>query len=149
MNGRLVWFVLVLVLCCLAFDGNCGKNSPLPAKLLNASTVYVDPLIIGCPDTCADDVYRELADWNRLKLVTEEREADLVFQFTGTTEVVRMQGTGDPSYTYAVHFNVLDAKTGECLWRSSRERGIVTPKPARDLMKELRSRIDAQRQQKT
>ena len=133
-------FVLSLVLCFCAFDGNCGTQPPPSARLLDARTVSLENFATGCAQ-CSNHAYRELAQWKRLKVVAEEREADLIFQFSGKTEATRMPTDGAGSTEYWIYLTVLDAKTGEGLWNSALEMRFQG-QPGKELVQRFRKMID-------
>jgi hypothetical protein len=63
-----------LLLCSTALAKT--KHAPLPDRILQAKTVYIDNQS-GAADI-NDKAYEELSKWGRFKIVTTAREADLV-----------------------------------------------------------------------
>jgi hypothetical protein len=60
------------------------KTAPLPASVLAAKTVYIDNQTGHAQ--ISDRAYDALTKWGRFKIVKDEKDADLVLQFTADTK---------------------------------------------------------------
>jgi hypothetical protein len=150
--------ILLAVLVALAgtpcFAGK--THAPLPEKILNAKTVFIEN---HGGAYIADDAYDELKKWGRYEIVTDRSKADLILQFavdqgsttSGTTSVYHppddknwggtwSHGTTHSSSTSYMHLTLLDSKTGEGLYADTRPMGFRST--ARPLVQELRKRIE-------
>jgi hypothetical protein len=131
-----------------AFAGNTA-HPPLPGKIMEASTVYVDCV---CPRGLAvarATAVRQLRDWGRFEIADNHRQADLVLLFSGNpylgdyltrdgpdTRLVTIQST---------IMTVIDPNTGRSLWTDSRQSGSWRVSGAtKDLIEELRVQMEGQ-----
>src|SRR5260370_34414056 len=77
--------VLGLVLCLFIASNTFGKEkyAPLPSKLMQAKSVYIEN---KTGDAERGDVFfKELTKWKRFSIVSEKSKADLVFVLGMTT----------------------------------------------------------------
>jgi hypothetical protein len=97
-----------------------GSEAPLPKTVVEARTAYVqnDSWHGSVGEQCMD----ELSKWGRFKLVSDKKEADVVFHLTGSIED-------------RTTLMVTDASTELELWSSK-------PDKPRKVVKELRKRIE-------
>jgi len=133
-----IWFaLLVLVLCSLAVAGE-KAYAPLPDKVVTAKTVF----FVNESGTArfGDDLYQQIEAWNRWQVVTARTKADLVLVLSpsdtvpvvissasATASEQTVYGTGVTAHgnmeTQHWHLYVMDAKTGEKLWRADASMG--------------------------
>jgi len=147
----------VLAVLLVAESATAKKpKAPLPRKILQAKTVYLDNRS-GLAKV-ADKAYGELTEWGRFQIVQYPKDAELTFLFSTTATDGDYVTTGYTQYdpagsatsthiTRAVtrnytHLTVVDRADGATLWTDSR-RGFVQI-ATRRLLKELRQRIEQQ-----
>ena len=144
-------------------------HAPLPTKILEARTVYLDNQ--SGLAKLGDRAYDELAKWGRFRIVGNPKDVDLVFLLstteyeggymkTGTTQAsgtvirygnIHMSGSTSSTITPVVqgwtHLTVIDPTTGANLWRDARQSGNLLTgfrSATRSLVKDLRKRIEQQ-----
>lgn len=112
--------------------------APLPDKVVAARTI----MLVNESGTArfGDDLYQQIVAWNRWQVVTDRGKADLVLVLSpsDTVPVVvssasataagqTVYGTGVAAHgnmeTQHWHLYVMDAKTGENLWRADASMG--------------------------
>lgn len=113
---------LLFLAMLVAASGWSGSHATLPKALMEAKTAYV--VDVSWHSSVGDQCSDELKRWGRLKLVGDQKEADLVFHLDGTVEDLTT-------------LDVLDARTGERLWSSK-------PDKTRKLVNQLRKRVEEQ-----
>jgi hypothetical protein len=122
----------------------------LPPKITQAKSIYL--YCDACPRGMAKAkpaALEALLDWNRFALLSSPYNADLVFIFSGNPyagDYVTRDGPDPrPVNVEVTYMNVVDPKTGENLWGSSRRWGsLFVAKATRDLIKELREQLEEQ-----
>ena len=150
-------FLLILWSLCAAFAG--AKHMPLPPALVQAKRIYIDNQTPDCPE-CADHAYDELSKWGRFQIVTDPKEADLIFVLKSTSSerpvsvVSNTTPTGaDSAHTsgtvvshedYTVYLAVLDSRTSQQLYSNSAYWRFAWSKPTKTLVRDLRKRIEDQ-----
>ena len=150
-------FLLIIASICAAFAGT--KHMPLPPAVLQAKRIYIDNRTPDCPE-CADHAYDELSKWGRFQIVTDPKDADLVFVLKSTSTerpvsvVANTTSTGsDSSHTngtvisredYTVFVTVMDARTNQQLYSNSAYWRFAWSKPTKTLVRDLRKRIEDQ-----
>ncbi len=114
------------------------EYAPLPDKVVAARTV----VLVNESGTArfGDDLYRQIKAWNRWQVVTDRGKADLVLVLSpsdtvpvvlssasATASEQTVYGTGVTARgnmeTQHWHLYVMDAKTGESLWRADASMG--------------------------
>jgi hypothetical protein len=142
------------------------RFAPLRPQLLLAKTVF----LAGGPPAVLDKAYEELRKWGRFQVVSDPSQADVVFEFrygmARAPQTARVSvydpDTGNTSYgsatvpgVWSEFLTITDSKTKEVLYEDGREgspaSGAVPvvvsafkhPSMARDMLKDLRKRIDA------
>ena len=148
------------------FNGASGQSlgygdlADEAAKLpLPDAEKFIDNQTPDCPE-CADHTYNELLKWGRFQVVTDPKDADLVFVLKSTsterpvTVVANTTSSGaDSSHTtgtivshedYTVYLSVLDARTNQQLYNNSEYWRFAWSKPAATLVKDLRKRMEDQ-----
>jgi hypothetical protein len=132
--------------------------APLPEKLLQAKTVYVENQTKDAER--GDTMFRELSKWKRYVLVTDKSKADLVFVLTMSThEAIGSNGTrvsnqiagsgttittGGQVYSYTtgrVTLEIQDTE-GTVVWANT--KSFSRKGATKDLMKDLKERIERQ-----
>lgn len=127
-----------LLLCALAAIAEEKIYAPLPDKVVAAKTVF----FINESGTTrfGDDLYRQIKTWNRWDVVADRDRADLVLVLSPSDTVPVIvttasatatghsaSGTGmtiaGNMQTQHWHLYVMDAKTGENLWRADASMG--------------------------
>jgi outer membrane protein assembly factor BamB len=112
--------------------------APLPDKVIAAKTVF----FMNQSGTArfGDDLYRQLKVWNRWEIVTDKEKADLILVLspsdtvpvvitTASVTASRQTASGTQVTTAGNidtqhwHLYVIDAKTGENLWRADASMG--------------------------
>jgi hypothetical protein len=145
--------LLAILLCTAAFGpsalaGNTAR-APLPGKILQANSVYVDCV---CPRGLAaarETALRQLRDWGRFDIAQSHRQADLVFLFSGNPylgDYITRDGPDNrPVKIDATIMTVIDPNTGQSLWTDSRTSGAWRIKGAtKDLIEELRDQMEGE-----
>lgn len=156
--------LLITNMTALALHGDKERiqHAPLPAKVMKATTVYIqnrtnDPAI-------ADRAYTQLKNWGRFQIVDSEQNADVLLVFAFSESRKQERGSGFVSlynsqtkaYTYGMVpdgattitrmftlMQVLDPKTSDVLWADQqpwRHKHSGTQK----LVLALRQRIEEQ-----
>ena|SRR5258707_1068004 len=112
--------------------------APLPDKIVVAKTVFF--LNESGTARFGDDLYRQIKAWNRWEVVTARDKADLVLVLSPSDMVPVVVTTGSATtsgqsvsgttmtaagnmQTQHWHLYVMDARTGENLWRSDASMG--------------------------
>ena len=158
--------IIFLFLAVAVSQANERRYAPLRAQILSAKTVF----LAGGPPAVLDKAYGELQKWGRFQLASEPAQADVVLEFrygmARAPESARVSvydpTTGNTSYGSATTpgvwselLTITDAKTKEVLYEDGRAgsppSGAVPvvvsafkhPSMARDMLKDLRKRIDA------
>ena len=128
----------VLLLCALAAVAEKKIYAPLPDKVVAAKTVFF--LNESGTARFGDDLYRQIKGWNRWDVVTDREKADLILVLspsdtvpvvlTTSSATASGQSASGTSMTAAGnmqtqhwHLYVMDAKTGENLWRADASMG--------------------------
>jgi len=121
----------------------------LPAKIMQASSVFVDCV---CPRALAaaqEAALHELQSWGRFTISEDRRRADLVFLFSGNPylgDYLTRDGPDKrPVAIQSTIMTVIDPNTGNTLWTDSRRWGSWRVKGAtKDLIEELRQQMEGQ-----
>ena len=146
MNLRFAAAGSLLLLCALKILAEEKAYAPLPDKVVAAKTVF----FVNDSGTArfGDDLYRQIKDWNRWEIVGNKEKADLILvlspsdtvpvvvttesasALSTTSTTTTRQTTSGTKVTAAGnmqtqhwHLYVVDAKTGEDLWRSDASMG--------------------------
>jgi hypothetical protein len=125
------------------------ERPPLPAKIMQATSVYVDCV---CPRGLAvaqDTAVREFQSWGRFQILQQRRQTDLVVLFSGNPYLGDyITRDGPDKRSVVVDFTimtVIDPKTGQSLWTDSRRWGSLRVRGAtKDLIAELRQEMQDQ-----
>lgn len=138
-------------------------HAPLPPALMQAKTVYIDNQSGTASFT--DRCYDELSKWGRFKIVSDPKEADIVFRissFTHTAGATATTTTTDYGSTATsntdisenrygfTRIDVLASSTGQVLWSDTHRWGNLFTgfkSATREVVKELRKRIEEQEAQ--
>lgn len=148
------WTQLLLILYWMAalVPAASAKKSERPAlaaKIVKASSVYVDCV---CPRALAaaqETALQQLQIWGRFQIADNRRQTDLVILFAGNPYLGDYL-TRDGPDTRPVHIEstimtVIDPTTGQTLWTDSRRWGSWRVKgAAKDLIEELREQMESQ-----
>jgi outer membrane protein assembly factor BamB len=128
----------ILLLWALTAVAEKKIYAPLPDKVVAAKTVF---FVNGSGTTrFGDDLYRQIKAWNRWDVVGNREKADLVLVLSPsdtvpvlvTTSSATASGQSASGTTITAagnvqtqhwHLYVLDAKTGENLWRADASMG--------------------------
>ena len=144
---------LLFFLCAAVFvPAVLAKNkerSPVPAKVMQASSVYVD---CTCPRGLAvarEEALQQLKSWGRFQIAQNRRETDLVLLFSGNPYLGDYTTRDGPDTRNvaieSTYLTVIDPNTGATLWSDSREWGSWRVKGAtKDLLTELREEMEGQ-----
>jgi outer membrane protein assembly factor BamB len=124
----------LLLLCALTVVAEQKIYAPLPDKVVGAKTVF----FINESGTArfGDDLYRQIKAWNRWDVVTDRGKADLILVLSSsdTVPVVITTTTAASGQSASMtaagniqtqhwHLYVMDAKSGENLWRAAASMG--------------------------
>jgi outer membrane protein assembly factor BamB len=138
MRVQVTLVVGILFLCAQTAIGGEKIYAPLPDKVVAAKTVF----FINESGTArfGDDLYRQIKAWNRWDVVGDREKADLVLVLspsdtvpvviTTSSATVAGQSASGTTMTAAGnmqtqhwHLYVLDARTGQNLWRADASMG--------------------------
>jgi hypothetical protein len=125
------------------------ERPALPAKIMQATSVYVDCV---CPRGLAvaqDTAVLQLQSWGRFQISQQRWESDLVFLFSGNPylgDYITRDGPDPrPVVVDFTIMTVIDPKTGQSLWTDSRRWGSLRVRSAtKDLIGELRQQMEEQ-----
>jgi hypothetical protein len=133
MRGTILLFFLVAIMA-FAMEVSASQQTfaPIPAKVTQAKTVFVENQ--SGFDRARDEFVDERGKWNRLHIIYNKADADLIVILT----------TQKTQRTTQIAF--VDPMTGEKIWTNSMawsDRGAV-----RDLLGDLGQRIEQQEHQR-
>jgi hypothetical protein len=143
---------LILLLCTIPALAKDLK-APLPEKLFQAKSVYIDNQS-GNADIL-DKAYTSLKEWNRYEVVQDKSKADLVYVLTISSEMRGSYTTGNvnnygqvtattsPARVRYTTLFVIDPITGQTLFSDTR-RWHLFGSATKDAVKELHKRMDEQ-----
>lgn len=156
---RLSCLLLIAVMSVSAVAGKKNAptvtGAPIPEKVIAAKTVMI-LVTSNKPDYYYKVAYKYLADWDRWKIVTDPKAADLVLKITNREEGSFGMGSGSAfstgGYTSATgmtvgvplhHFylSVIDPGTGEALWSTDTDERVMQSQNAKRMLKKLQERI--------
>jgi hypothetical protein len=136
--------VSVLATLVLLCAGVFAKHAPLPSELMQAKSVYVLNAAASRKD--ARECAEELSTWGRFKLVTDPKDADVIFRLSSgiANGGIRVTNTSVSSRSYyMVTIYVLQRASGNVLWSDSRAQQLFSS-AAKSVVKELRKRVAEQ-----
>jgi hypothetical protein len=148
--------VVLLLLLTPAF---AGSHAPLPPALLAAKTMNIDNA--SGDAKLADRCYDELSKWGRFKVVSDPKQADVIFQigthvrtagYSGHATTNQIGDTSDTDISFrqnSIAYTTVSvvAGDGQILWSDTRRWGTLLTgfrSATRSVIKELRSRIEEQ-----
>lgn len=148
-------FFIVIICLCGFFEPRAvakskEKRPPIPAKIFQADSVYVD--CDACPRALAEagkTANEQLLMWKRFRIVQDRNQADLIFMF-GANQYLGDYVTRDgpdkrPVAIDRTIMTVIDPKTGEDLWSDTRIWGSWRVVGAtKDLIEELRDEMESE-----
>ena len=113
-----------------------GKYAPLPDRIVTARTAFLQT------DTgeqkFADNMFRQLEEWGRWRVVTSRSEADLVLSLDHKDKLHNN-----------FYLRVIDRESGETLWTAKKDVQIGTLRGvAKALLSDLRKRLPARAETK-
>jgi hypothetical protein len=122
-------------------------NRALPAKIMQASSVYID--CDACPRGMAAAwraAFDEIENWGRFDITPDPKKADLIFIFSANPylgDYVTRDGPDTRGVKVNItYMDVVDPLTGRGLWGDSREWGsLFVAKATKDLILELKLRM--------
>jgi hypothetical protein len=157
MRRAVLSLLLSVALVCGAFAGS--KHMPLPPAVFQAKRIYIDNETPDCPE-CADHAYQELTKWGRFQIVTDPKDADLVFVLKSTSTERPVAVTGNNTSTgngsshtnatiishedYTVYLTVTDARTNQQLYNNGAYWRFAWSRPTKALIREFRKRVEDQ-----
>jgi hypothetical protein len=126
-----------------------AERPRLPAKIMQANSVYVDCV---CPRALAvarETALRQLQTWGRFQISENRRQTDLVFLFSGNPylgDYITRDGLDKRAVAIeSTIMTVIDPNTGQSLWTDSRRSGSLRVVGAtKDLIDELRQQMEGQ-----
>jgi hypothetical protein len=150
---RKLTHIIAALFCIAAFVPSTfakkTERPALPAKIMQANTVYVDCV---CPRALAEareTALKELQIWGRFQISQDRRQTDLVLLFSGNPYLGDYLTRDGPdkrfvSIEYTI-MTVIDPNTGQTLWADSRRWGSWRIRGAtKDLIGELREQMESQ-----
>ena len=151
---------MALLLPCFGltlFASAAPKHMPLSPALMQAKGIYIDNQTPDCPQ-CSDQAYDELKKWGRFQVVTDPKDADLLFVLKSTSSerpVSVVSNTNSSSTNssqtsssvisvedYTMFLTVVNAHTNQQLYSNGAYWRFKWSKPTTTLIKELRKRIE-------
>jgi len=150
---RAVAFAFCICCFCVAYAPSAAAGQERESslgKIKRASSVFVD--CSACPRALAKagtTAERELTDWRRFRIVSDVRQADLVFLFGGNPYLGDYATRKGPDRRVvridATFLSVVDPHTGQELWGDSREWGSLRVAAAtRSLIDALRRELESE-----
>lgn len=151
--------LLATVLCVFLFSLSCfakDTHAPLPDAVLQAKTVFISNQAGDA--RFADRCYDELQKWGRYKVVTDPKDADIIFEITTEVHIVgyradaQANSYGDTTYATArshpirrgeTYVSVVDAKTKMVYWSDAKNYGYFHS-ATREIVKDFRDRVEEQ-----
>jgi hypothetical protein len=150
----------MVLLLCFGFTLSTSaapKHMPLSPVLMQAKLIYIDNQTPDCPQ-CSDQAYEELKKWGRFQVVSDPKDADLLFVLKSTSSerpvsvVSNTNSSGSNSAQtnssvisvedYTVFLTVVNAHTNQQLYSNGAYWRFKWSKPTITLIKELRKRIE-------
>jgi hypothetical protein len=134
---RIAAALLAITICAAPLTAGEENHMPLSAKIMTAKTIYIDNRS-GMAQV-GDRAYDELKNWGRFQVVTDRKQADLILVLS-----VETHSAGPTTVS------ILDPATGDTLWESTHAwRGslFVHGSATRDIIKDLRKRVEEQQRQ--
>jgi hypothetical protein len=146
---RLLGILLSMAVFIPSAPARKTERPPLPAKIMQATSVYLDCV---CPRGLAvarDTALQQLEGWGRFQISQQRRQTDLVLLFSGNPYLGDyITRDGPDKRPVAVDFTimtVIDPTTGQSLWTDSRRWGSLRVRGAtKDLIEELRQQMEDQ-----
>lgn len=144
---------IILLLCAMPAVGKDLK-APLPERLFEAKTVYIDNQSQRAE--ILDKAYTALKEWNRYQIVEDKSKAELIVVLTVSSEIRGSYTTGsvngygqinattNPTRVGYTTLVVLDPTNGQSLFADTR-RWHPFGSATKDAVKELRKRMETQR----
>lgn len=133
------------------------KHMPLSTALMQAKLIYIDNQTPDCPQ-CSDQAYGELQKWGRFQVVSDPKDADLIFVLKSTSSerpvsvVSNTNASGTNSSQtnssvvsvedYTVFLTVVNPHTNQQLYSNGEYWRFRWSKPTITLIKDLRKRIE-------
>jgi len=149
-NTQMKVIAFVMLICVLPAFGKDLK-APLPEKLFQAKTVYIDNRS-GQSDIL-DKAYTALKEWNRYDITQDKAKADIVFVLTVSSDIRGSYTTGNINDNGSVEattthtrvsyttMTVVDPVNGQILFSDTR-RWHLFGSATKDAVKELRQRME-------
>lgn len=142
------WVPLVIVFSTLVFAGGKDERAPLPKKLTDAKSVYIDNKSNRAD--IGDAAYKEIKKLTRYTVVDAPETADVIFQLTYYEDPVETPVMGIISGSTvilpkergcSVTLKILDAKDKDRnqIWGNTKPCGRHGA--TEDIFKDLRSRL--------
>ena len=128
----------LVLLCAGAF---ARKHVPVPSELMQAKSVYILNAAASSKD--ARECAEELSTWGRFKLVSDPKDADVIFRLSSgiVNGGMRVTNTSVSStLNYMVTIQVLQRASGNVLWSDTRAQQLFSS-AAKSVVKELRKRM--------
>jgi hypothetical protein len=110
----------LVVLCAGVF----AKHAPLPSELMQAKSVYIQNAGASPKDARES---AELSTWGRFKLVSDAKDADVIFRLSSgiANSGTRVTSSSISSTSpYVVTIYVLQKASGNVLWSDSRAQQL-------------------------
>lgn len=162
MRRPFIVFAICLFITVTVHAGD--KHAPLPERLLQAKTLYLDNQ--SGEASLADRAYDELTKWGRYKVVQDRKYADIILLLSareyhggyvttgniyanqnnygsGTTTTGTVTTRTQEITSGTTYITFIDASGGDSLWADAREWGRFRS-ATRGIIKDLRKRVEEQ-----
>jgi hypothetical protein len=146
---RRTFSMLVLLLVVSLPFSTFAHKEPLPAELMQAKTVYIQPdradhTFSSEARACSE----ELSKWGRLKIVSNPKEADVIVLIrtsSGSTHYTRTGNVMTPSTSLLYTVEVWKASPQKQLWHGTLAwDALFRRTPTKSLIKELQKSVEEQ-----
>jgi hypothetical protein len=135
----------LLLLLCLAVSlptAVLAHKEPVPAELLQAKTVYIKSYSASDVRQCSE----ELSKWGRFKIVADPKDADVIFYIGSHTasngSYTRTGNVMTANSSLLITVEVVQASSQKPLWSSTQSWSPFRRTPTKNIVKELRKRVE-------
>jgi hypothetical protein len=124
--------------------GAFAHKAPIPAELMQAKTVYIQSYTTSYVRECSD----ELSKWGRFKIVSDPKEADVIF-YVGSHSAsnggyTRTGNVMTPNSSLVITVEVVQVSSKKPIWSGSLAWSPFRWSPTRNIVKDLRKRVEEQ-----
>ena len=140
---RILSILLLSFLAVTLPTGAFARKAPIPAELMQAKTVYIQ----SGPTSDVRQCSEELTKWGRLKIVSDPKDADVIVRIgmnTGSSGYTRTGNVLTPNTSLLITVEIVQASTQKALWSGTQSWSPFRRTPTKNLVKELRKRVEEQ-----